>query len=56
VIEEVMEPELEIAAPVIEETKPKTRRPRKAKVEAPPVVDESEEGETEEHTSESESE
>ena len=47
---------MEVESPVSEETKPKTRRPRKPKQEAMPVIVEIEEGETEETHGESESE
>jgi hypothetical protein len=51
----MMEPVAEVGALVIEEAKPKTRRPRKPKQETMPVV-ESEEGATDATTSESDSE
>ncbi len=54
-VEEMMEPVAEVDALVIEEAKPKTRRPRKPKQEATPVV-ESEESEAEEPAGDSEGE
>jgi len=54
-LDAVKEPVAEVAAPVVEAPKPKTRRPRKAKLETPPVVM-SEEGATSESADSSESE
>jgi hypothetical protein len=51
----MMEPVAEVDALVIEEAKPKTRRPRKPKQEATPVV-ESEESEAEEPAGDSDGE
>jgi hypothetical protein len=52
---EVKEPVAEVAAPPVAEAKPKARRPRKVKPEAPPTA-ESAEAESHEPVSASESE
>ncbi|WP_419757318.1 hypothetical protein [Acidisoma sp.] len=48
VIDDVQEPMVETSASFHEESKPKTRRPRKPKQESMPVID-SDDGEADEH-------
>ena len=54
-VEEMMEPVAEVDALVIEEAKPKTRRPRRPKLEVVPTA-ESEGSEGEGHSSDAEGE